>query len=46
MGKINWDEFDDDIAFLSDDYYKEKKTWKSLRFGIPGDKRNNTLWKN
>ena len=31
MGKINWDEFDDDIAFLSDDYYKEKKTWKKFK---------------
>lgn len=39
MEKINWDEFDDDIAFLSDDYCKEKKTWKSLRFGAHRDKR-------
>lgn len=39
MEKISWDEFDDDIVFLSDDCYKEKKTWKSLRFGVPRDKR-------
>jgi len=39
MGKINWDDFWDDVAFLSDDYYKEKERFKTLRFGLPKKKR-------
>lgn len=33
MGKIDWDDFWDDVSMLSNDYYKEKKKWKDLRFG-------------
>lgn len=37
MGKIKWDDFWDDTSFLSEDYYKEKKKWKGLRFGNKDD---------
>ena len=39
MGKIKWDDFWDDVAFLSDDYYKEKERFKTLRYGLPKKKR-------
>ena len=38
MGKINWDDFWDETSFLDEeDYYKEKKKWKGLRFGNKDD---------
>ena len=32
MGRIDWDEFWDDIALGSSDYYEQKKRFKGLSF--------------
>ena len=38
MSRIDLDEFWDDVAFGSSDYYEQKKRFKTLSFGVPKKK--------